>query len=105
VKGPASGFFVSYTGADQVWAEWIADQLETAGQPVVLQAWDFRPGENFVLRMNQALEQAERVLAVLSPAYFGSAYAIDEWTAALVRDQAGRDRLLPVRIQPCELPR
>jgi tetratricopeptide (TPR) repeat protein len=104
VKGPASGFFVSYTGADQVWAEWIADQLETAGQPVVLQAWDFRPGENFVLRMNQALEQAERVLAVLSPAYFGSAYAIDEWTAALVRDQAGRDRLLPVRIQPCELP-
>jgi tetratricopeptide (TPR) repeat protein len=104
VTGRAAGFFVSYTGADQAWAEWIADQLETAGHPVVLQAWDFRPGENFVLRMNQALEQAGRVLAVLSPAYFGSAYATDEWTAALVRDPAGRDRLLPVRIEPCALP-
>jgi hypothetical protein len=104
VVGPARAFFVSYTGADQAWAEWIADQLEAAGHPVVLQAWDFRPGENFLLRMNQALEQAERVLAVLSAAYFGSAYATDEWTAALVRDPAGRDRLLPVRIAPCELP-
>jgi tetratricopeptide (TPR) repeat protein len=104
VTGPATEFFVSYTGADQAWAEWLADQLETAGHPVVVQAWDFRSGENFILRMNQALDQAERVLAVLSPAYFGSAYATDEWTAALVRDREGRDRLLPVRIAPCELP-
>jgi hypothetical protein len=104
VARPAGEFFVSYTGADQAWAEWIADQLEAAGHSVVLQAWDFRPGENFVLRMNQALEQAELVLAVLSPAYFGSAYATDEWTAALVRDQADRDRLLPVRIAQCTVP-
>jgi tetratricopeptide (TPR) repeat protein len=104
VTTPSREFFVSYTGADQAWAEWIADQLEAAGHQVVLQAWDFRPGENFILRMNQALEQADRVLAVLSPAYFGSAYATDEWTAALVRDQSGRDRLLPVRIEPCDLP-
>jgi tetratricopeptide (TPR) repeat protein len=104
VPKPATEFFVSYTGADQAWAEWLADQLEAARHPVVLQAWDFRPGENFILRMNQALAQAERVLAVLSPAYFGSAYATDEWTAALVRDQASRDRLLPVRIAPCDLP-
>jgi tetratricopeptide (TPR) repeat protein len=96
--------FVSYTAADQAWAEWIADQLEAAGHSTVLQAWDFRPGENFVLRMNQALEQAQRILAVLSPRYFSSAYATDEWTAALVRDRHGQDRLLPVRIEPCELP-
>jgi tetratricopeptide (TPR) repeat protein len=104
VTGPGRGFFVSYTGADQAWAEWIADQLEAAGHTTMLQAWDFRPGENFILRMNQALEQADRVVAVLSPAYFGSAYATDEWTAALVRDPTGRDRLLPVRIEPCKLP-
>jgi tetratricopeptide (TPR) repeat protein len=101
---PATKFFLSYTGADAAWAEWIADQLEAAGYPVVLQAWDFRPGENFVLRMNQALETSDRVLAVLSPAYFGSAYATDEWTAALVRNQNSQDRLLPVRIAPCDLP-
>jgi TIR domain len=36
-------FFVSYTAADQEWAEWIAWQLEEAGYRTVLQAWDFRP--------------------------------------------------------------
>jgi hypothetical protein len=36
--------FVSYTGADQAWAEWIAWQLEQAGHQAVVQAWDFSAG-------------------------------------------------------------
>jgi hypothetical protein len=35
-------FFISYAGADQVWAEWIADTLERAEYCTVLQKWDFR---------------------------------------------------------------
>jgi len=97
-------FFISYTGADIAWAEWIAQTLEDAGHTTVLQAWDFRPGDNFIQRMDQALAEANRVLAVLSPAYFGSEYARDEWTAALVRGRGERDRLLPVRIVVCQLP-
>jgi TIR domain len=97
-------FFISYTGADTAWAEWIADTLEHAGHTTILQAWDFRPGENFIARMNQALEQTDRVLVVLSAAYFASQYASDEWTAALVRDRDQPDRLLPVRVAACQLP-
>jgi len=92
------GFFISYTGADQAWAEWIAETLELAGHSTVVQAWDFRPGQNFIQRMNQALAEAEWVLAVLSPAYFASEYAQDEWTAALIRDRGQADRLVPVRV-------
>ena len=69
-------FFISYTGADQAWAEWIAETLEQADYVTVLQAWDFRPGENFIQRMNEALAEAERVLAVWSPAYFASEYLL-----------------------------
>ena len=58
-------FFISYTGADQQWAEWIAWQLEEEGYSVVLQAWDFHAGGNFVLLMQKALEEAERTIAVL----------------------------------------
>jgi hypothetical protein len=65
-------FFVSYTAADRAWAEWIAWQLEDAGYSTVLQAWDFRPGDNFVVRMRDALETAERTLAVVSAAYLAS---------------------------------
>jgi hypothetical protein len=36
-----SHFFVSYTGADRVWAEWIAWQLEEPGYQVKIEAWDF----------------------------------------------------------------
>jgi hypothetical protein len=100
----STDFFIGYTATDQVWAEWIAETLERAGHSTVLQSWDFRPGENFVERMDETVVDAERVVAVLSPAYFRSEYARDEWTAALVRDRGEADRLLPVRVAPAELP-
>ncbi len=62
-------FFISYNKADRQWAEWLAWQLEEAGYTVVLQAWDFRPGSNFVLEMQRAAVEAERTIAVLSPVW------------------------------------
>ena len=67
-------FFISYTSADQRWAEWIAWQLEGAGLTTIIQAWDFRAGSNFVLDMNQASTQAARTIAVLSPDYFAAKF-------------------------------
>ena len=46
-------FFISYNTADRDWAEWIAWTLEEAGHSVVIQAWDFRPGENFQVGIPQ----------------------------------------------------
>jgi TIR domain len=97
-------FFISYAGADRVWAEWIAWHLQANGYQPIVQAWDFRPGSNFVENMNRALEQSERTIAVLSPAYLKSAYGRDEWTAAFAHDQAGRPRLLVVRVEEVEPP-
>ena len=53
-------FFISYTGADRVWAEWIAWQLEEDGYQVKIQAWDFSPGGNFVVEMQKATVECER---------------------------------------------
>jgi tetratricopeptide (TPR) repeat protein len=98
-------FFISYTGADQAWAEWIADTLERDGYTTVLQAWDFRPGEVFVQRMHQAVEQAERTILVLSAAYLASAFATSEWQAVFAKDPTGqRGLLLPVRVAACQPP-
>jgi tetratricopeptide (TPR) repeat protein len=101
----AADFFVSYTSADRAWAEWIAWQLEQAGYQVIVQAWDFEPGDNFVVRMRDALEQADRTVALVSAAYLASSYCTDEWTGAFLHDPDGRNRLLQVRIEDCELPR
>ena len=47
---PQKDFFISYTGRDSKWAEWIAWCLEQAGYSVIIQAWDFPAGSNARLR-------------------------------------------------------
>jgi tetratricopeptide (TPR) repeat protein len=99
-------FFISYTGADTAWAEWIAWQLKQAGYTVTIQAWHFRPGSNFVALMRQALDACERTVAVVSQGYLDqSIYGSDEWTAASTHDEQASSSLLLVLIEQVTLPR
>ena len=103
--GEAADFFVSYTSADRVWAEWIAWQLEGEGYQVVVQAWDFGPGRDWAHEMHQATTTAERVVAVVSAAYLESGHGEAEWRAFYAKDPSGeRGLLLPVRVREVELP-
>ena len=98
-------FFISYTGVNRSWAEWIAVQLEAAKYSTVLQAFDFTPGTDFVHEMHRATDTADRTIAVLSPAYFASAFSEAEWRIAFAKDPSGDlGLLLPVRVQPCDPP-
>ena len=98
-------FFISYNKADREWAEWIAWTLEARGYTTIIQAWDFRPGENFVLRMGTAMNESARTIAVLSKDYLAALFTQSEWTAAFQSDPTGEQRkLIPVRVHPCELP-
>jgi len=97
-------FFISYNSADKERAGWIAWQLEAAGYTTVIQAWDFGPGQNFVLAMQQAAAEAKRTIAVLSPNYLASKFTAPEWAAAFVQDPTGEKRLLiPIRVKPVDL--
>jgi hypothetical protein len=96
-------FFISYTSANERWAEWIGWILEEEGFSVKVQAWDFAAGSNFVLEMQRAAEEASRTIAVLSPAYLKSTFAAPEWAAAFAKDPEGFERsLVPVRVEKCE---
>jgi hypothetical protein len=98
-------FFVSHAGPDRGWAEWVAWHLREAGYTVELDAWDWAAGDNFVARMQAAVDGADRVVALLSAAYFADGrYTGDEWSAALVKDDGGGHRLVPVQIERCALP-
>ncbi|HEX6626095.1 MAG TPA: TIR domain-containing protein [Pyrinomonadaceae bacterium] len=97
-------FFISYNKADISWAEWIAWELEAAGYSTIVQVWDFRPGFNFVIQMQRASKEAERVIAVLSPNYLSAEFTQPEWATAFARDPLGeKGLLLPVRVSECEL--
>jgi len=90
-------FFISYTQMDRGWSEWIAWQLEAEGYSVVIQAWDFTAGKNFVEQMDNALKAAERTLLVLTPDALASRFVREEWTTAL-----RQERLVPVRVRECD---
>lgn len=92
-------FFISRAGPDALWAQWIADSLVGAGYTVVLQDWDFRPGQDFVAEMDRAMRDADRTIAVLSRSHDRALFTVPEWTNAVARDPTGRQALLiPVRI-------
>ncbi|MFJ3673947.1 FxSxx-COOH system tetratricopeptide repeat protein [Streptomyces sp. NPDC090106] len=87
-------WFISYAGPDRAWAEWVGWQLLDAGYQVELDYWSWGAGDNFILKMNAALERG-RFLALFSPSYFEpDRYTTPEWAAVL----AMKERLTPVRV-------
>jgi hypothetical protein len=96
-------FFISYNNADKDWAEWIAWILEESNYSVVIQAWDFRPGANFVWEMHKAATETHKTIAVLSKSYLNAEYTHSEWAAAFTRDPRGQQRtLIPIRVRECK---
>lgn len=98
--------FISHAPADQEWVdEWLLPRLEAAGLRVAVGYRDFVVGTPMVENIEWAVRSSHRTVVVLTPAWLE-----DEWNAfeaLLVRtmDPAARQRkLLPVLLQPCELP-
>ena len=92
--------FVSYTQKDEQWALWIAEELEKKGHETITMDWDFMPGDNFVLKMDEALRTSSMVIAVLSRTYLESYHCQSELTAAYAEKN---QRLVLVRVDDFRL--
>ncbi|MFF3325885.1 FxSxx-COOH system tetratricopeptide repeat protein [Streptomyces sp. NPDC002889] len=91
------GIFISYAGTDRAWAEWVAWHLAEAGHQVMLDVWDRRVGDDLVLRMNQALENATAVVALFSHSYF---QWVDGASGELIHVLARKRRFIPFAVEP-----
>lgn len=92
-------FFISYNKADKEWAKWVAGILEEANYTTYIQAWDFIPGQNFVLEMQNAICHSKHTIIILSRDYLSSTYCQPEWAAAFNIDPESKYRkLIPIRI-------
>ena len=99
--GDRVDFFISHAGADRAWAEWVAWQLIDAGYTVELDVWDWGAGQNFLTAISDAMERADRVVALFSAAYFErERYTAEEWSAAVIHvSGAAERRLVPIRVE------
>ena len=61
---------------------------------MLVQAWDFVPGTNWVQGMQDGTRDAARTIAVLSADYLASVYGGAEWQAAWASDPEGAARKL-----------
>src|SRR5260221_2711457 len=95
----AAEYFISRTGNDKAWAEWIANELHREGFTTFVQDRDFVPGKSFIENMQIGAE-CPCTIAVISPDYWESPFTNEEWRAAL----GSRKKLLLVRVKRCDIP-
>jgi len=75
---------VLYAGADRTWAEWLAEQLDWAGQPARLELFRLSIGEDLATVLRQLVDLHATVLIVLTEALVRVAgRGSQEWSAAL----------------------
>lgn len=92
-------FFISYQNCDEAWAVWIDRVLNANGYSTYTQALDILPGDNFLTKMNDFLENSANFIAVWSESYSKSWYCMREMEAAFKACHEGlMGCLLPVRI-------
>jgi nucleoside 2-deoxyribosyltransferase len=97
-----SQIFISYSHQDREFVNRLATDLGARLRDArVFYDMLIQPGASWAETLAEQIEQADIVLAVLSPAYLASAWAGQELNVALERQLKNEARLLPLLIRPC----
>jgi hypothetical protein len=99
-------FFLSFNRADRAAADLVYETVTGAGYSCFYQHQDIPEGANFVQGMTLGLEEAATMLALYSPAYFQSKFALAELHAAFADDPLNeRKSILPLLIKEYDVPK
>jgi|CXWK01.1.fsa_nt_gi hypothetical protein len=100
MESPHRSVFVSYARGDAAVALQLARDLKAAGVEAWIDQVDIAPGAHWDATVEQALRASDRVVLILSPASAQSSNVMDEVSFAIDEGK----RVLPVLVQPCEVP-
>ena len=92
--------FFSYSREDSEFALRLAGDLKAAGANVWLDQLDIQPGQRWARAVQDALNNAERVLVILSPPSVASTNVEDEVAFALEEHKT----IIPVLYRDCKVP-
>jgi hypothetical protein len=98
--------FISYSHLDEEWVrDWLLPRLGEGGLRICIGFRDFEPGAPSIIEMERAVLQSRKTLLVLTPDYLASEWAeFENILAATLDPAARRRRIIPLLVEPCELP-
>jgi len=97
--------FISYSHADQTIVHQIAADLMKHNAHVWVDSWELNVGDSIVSRVQQAIQESDALLVVLSKTSVASEWCKKELNAALIRElEEKRVLVLPVLLEDCEVP-
>jgi hypothetical protein len=98
--------FFSYSHADENLRDRLEVHLAMLQRQGQIDVWHDRrlpPGDHIDKGISEHLEQADLILLLVSPEFLASPYCYDvEMTRSMERHAAGRARVLPVILRPCD---
>jgi hypothetical protein len=98
--------FLSHNHADKLLVEPIALGLRNVfGQDQVFyDSWAIQPGDGIVDKVNSALACCRVFFIFISKRSLTSGMVRIEWQSAIMRLASGAVRIIPVRLEPCDIP-
>jgi len=96
--------FISHSVGDAAVAHRVAADLRAARIGVWIAPDSIRPGEGWVEALNRGLEESTHVIVLLTPRAVESMWVRQEVNTAIIRERSGKVRLIPVEVEPSELP-
>lgn len=100
-----SKIFLSHSSVDKVFVRWLWKELERVGHEVWVDEGRIRGGEWLISQIKDGINNADYVIAILSPAAHRSGYFNTELSAAISAERKkGRALLIPLLYKKCKIP-
>jgi hypothetical protein len=98
--------FISYAGEDEErFVRPFAERLRANGVDTWVAFWDMLPGDKLVSKIfDEGLRPSDAVIVILSKFSVDKPWVKDELHYAKVRQIEEKVRLIPVKIEPCDIP-
>lgn len=97
--------FLSYSHADDVIANRLADDLRRHNTHVWVDTWELSVGDSIINKVQDAIKKSSALLVLLSKASVRSEWCKKELSAGLMRElEEKRVVVLPVLVEDCEIP-
>lgn len=98
--------FISYSRKDSgSFVQFLVERLELCGVSTFYDQVDIAVGQPLIQAIERAVDEARYVLVVMSPEYFASQWATQEWQMAMAQESSRREnKVIPILYRDCDIP-